>query len=128
MLHQCEMDAVLHFFSFCHLALFVFLPPPPLCLHFHTTGCGVRPTLLRQIDVGSLTCAQLWVRAVHVKVGSGTNKSAQELTRLRGVEKKCPSPCPTRGSNPGSSDLNSKALNAELHPQSCLSELLVSNC
>ena len=27
----------------------------------------VRPTLLQRIDMGSLTCAQIWVRAVHTK-------------------------------------------------------------
>ena len=42
----------------------------------------VKPTLLRQIDIESLTCAQIWVRAVHtIECGSGTNKSTQELTR-----------------------------------------------
>ena len=53
---------------------------------FHTTGCDAAPTLLRQMNMGSLACAQLWVRAVHLEVGgvggeSGTNQSAQELTR-----------------------------------------------
>ena len=28
---------------------------------------AVRPTLLRQMDMGSLTCTQIWVRAVHTK-------------------------------------------------------------
>ena len=41
----------------------------------------VRPTLLRQMDMGSLTWAQIWVLAAHTKGGSSTNKSAQELTR-----------------------------------------------
>ena len=30
-----------------------------------------RHTLLRQMDMGSLTCAQIWVRAVHTKGGQG---------------------------------------------------------
>ena len=28
---------------------------------------GVRPTLLRQMDMGSLTCVQMWVLAEHRK-------------------------------------------------------------
>ena len=28
---------------------------------------AVRPTLLRQMDMGSLTCEQIWVRPVHTK-------------------------------------------------------------
>ena len=47
--------------------------------------------------------------------GSDTNKSAQELTR-RDIKKHCFSPCPARGSNPGSLDLNSDALTTELRP------------
>ena len=27
---------------------------------------ATRPTLLRQIDMGSFTCAQIWVRAIHI--------------------------------------------------------------
>ena len=53
-----------------------------------TIPSAVRRTLLRHMDKGSLTCAQIWSRAVITKVvgvgwggGSGTNKSAQELTR-----------------------------------------------
>ena len=44
---------------------------------------AVRPALLRQMDIGSLTCAQIWVRSVHTKGWLGRNKStsAQELTR-----------------------------------------------
>ena len=56
---------------------------------------AVRPTLLQQMDVGSLTYAQTWMRVIHTKIGcvcvcggggvgggvSATNKSAQELTR-----------------------------------------------
>ena len=44
---------------------------------------AVGPTLLRHIDIGSLTCAQIWARAVDTKGGteSGKCKSAQELTR-----------------------------------------------
>ena len=46
-----------------------------------TVPPAVRPTLLRQMDRGSLTCAQI-LGACHThEVGSGTKKSAQELTR-----------------------------------------------
>ena len=41
---------------------------------------------------------------------SGTNKSAHELICR---QKNCSSPCPTRESNPGPSDLNSDALTTE---------------
>ena len=41
----------------------------------------VLPTLLRQIDMGYLTCAQIWVRAVHTKGGQAQAiKYAPELT------------------------------------------------
>ena len=66
----------------------------PRCF-FHCVQCfrvsiwpALRRTLLRLMDMGSLTCAQIWVRVIHTNAkwregggGSGTNKSAQELTR-----------------------------------------------
>ena len=81
---------------------------------------AVSSTLLRQMDMGCLTCAQIWVCAVNTKGGGGgwgggelsTNKSAQELTRRD--RKNCPPPCPARGLNPGCSDFNSDALTTEL--------------
>ena len=72
---------------------------------------AVRPTLLRQMDMGSLTCAYRWVRTVR---GSGTNKSAHELTQRD--RNNYFSPCPATGSNPGSSDLNSDSLTIDLPP------------
>ena len=63
---------------------------------------AVRPTLLRQMDMGSLTCAQTWVRAVHTKgVGAegGQTQTSLHKSWLGGIEKNCPTPCPTRGSN-----------------------------
>ena len=55
-----------------------------LCFRFSRPP-AVSPALLRHVDMGSLTCAHVWVRAVHTKRGEGrgsaTNKSAQELTR-----------------------------------------------
>ena len=47
---------------------------------FHTTCCAA-DSFTTDGYTGSLTCAPIWVRAVHTKGGSGTNKSAQELTR-----------------------------------------------
>ena len=60
-------------------------PPPPPLFCVHCFRASIPPagmlTLLRQMDMGSLTHSQIWVRAVHTKGGgSGTNKSAQELT------------------------------------------------
>ena len=52
------------FFS-CVRCFGVFIPP------------AVRPTLLRQIDMEYLTCAQIWVRAVHSK-GGGAQLSLQK--------------------------------------------------
>ena len=75
-----------------------------VCLCGHTTGFVAYSW---QMAMGSLMCAQIWVRAVHTKGGSGT-RSLHKLTRER--QKNCPSPCPARGSNPGSLGLNSDAL------------------
>ena len=58
-------------------------PPPPCvqCLRVSIPP-AVRPTLLRQIRMESLTCAQVWVRAVHAKGGQAQKKSAHELTGI----------------------------------------------
>ena len=65
----------------------------------HTTYS--RPTLLRQLNIGSLTCAQIWVRAVQIKRegggGAGTNKSALELTRK---DRRMPLTLPHQGVEP----------------------------
>ena len=52
-------------------ALSTELPPHPMCAVFSCfhIPSAVRPTLLRQIGMGSLTCAQIWVRAVHTNGG-----------------------------------------------------------
>ena len=72
-------------------------------------------TLLGQMGMGSLTCAQIWVRAVHTKWQSGTTK--QVCTRIDSEGQKiCTSPCPARGSNPGSSDFNSDVQTTEIRP------------
>ena len=66
----------------------------------------LRPTLLRQTDAGSLTSAKNWVRVAHTKPegGSGTKKSAQELTQRD--KKKCSSFSPPEDRTK-TSDLNS---------------------
>ena len=45
----------------------------------HTIGCEAYS--LRPMEMGYLTCAQMWVPCRTHKGGSGTNNSAQELTR-----------------------------------------------
>ena len=61
--------------------------PPPMCSVFVFPHHRLRSLLfLRHMDIGSLTCAQICVSAVHTKGGgggrgSGTKKSAQELTQ-----------------------------------------------
>ena len=71
---------------------------------------------------GTVMCTQIWVCAIHTKWGEGGVRYKQVCTRVdsEGQKNWC-IPCPTRGSNPGSLDLNSDSLAAELHPQSyCL--------
>ena len=53
---------------------------------------------------------------LHTQKVSGANKSAHKLTRRDRKNRLCP--CPTRGSNPGSSDLNLDSLITELRPPS----------
>ena len=64
----------------------------PVCSVFiYSLQPAVRPTLLRQTDMGPLACVQIRVAyRVHTK-GSQAQRS----------RKNCPSPCLTRGSNPG---------------------------
>ena len=57
--------------------LVFFFVPAVQCFHV-SIPLAVRPTLLRQMDMGSLTC--LGACPKH-EGGSGTNKSAQELTQ-----------------------------------------------
>ena len=54
-----------------------------------TTPLAVRPTLLRQMDTGSSTCAQIWVHAVHTKDGQ-----AQSRESTRRHTKTVPHPAP----------------------------------
>ena len=71
---------------------------------------AARPTLLRQMDIGSLTCEQLWVRDADTK-GSQTHT------------------CPHKGSNPGSFDLKPDAVTTDLRPPSsihCIQTLIGS--
>ena len=79
---------------------------------FHTTGCEAYS--FTTDGYGILMYTQIWVRAVHMKGGQA--KTNLYKSWLGGTEKNCLSPCPTRGSNPESSDLNSEALTTELHP------------
>ena len=75
----------------------------------------VRPTLLRQIDMGSLTCAQMWVCAVDTKWGgrgSSTNKTRRDRTT---VPHSAPSGHRTQGLRIW---INSNALTTEQRPPS----------
>ena len=95
------------------LALFFFFWTWAVYFNLVNTSIFVRP-YHRMIDgyMGSLTCAQIWVRAVVYEVGV---RHKQVCTKVDSEgQKNCPSPSPTRGSNPGFSDLNSDALTIEL--------------
>ena len=70
---------------------------------------AVRPTHLRKMDVGSLTCAQFGC-VLYTWRGSGTNKSAEELTRRD--RKTAPPGDRSQGLR------ISDALTTELHPPS----------
>ena len=62
-----------------HLASFFLLCVK--CFRVSIPPAG-RLALLRQMDMGSLTCAHIWVSVTcaHIWVSAGTNKSWQELT------------------------------------------------
>ena len=83
----------------------------------HTTSCEVY-FFLRQMNMGSLTYAPIWVRAIHTN-GGQAQMSAQDWTWRNRKTAPLASPCPTRESNPGSWDLNSEALSltTELRPR-----------
>ena len=62
----------------------------------------------------SLSWAQIWVHAIHMKGGQA--QTSLHKSCLGGTEKKLSlTPCSTRGLNPGSSDLNFDILTTELH-------------
>ena len=89
-----------------------------VCSCLHTFGCEAYAHL-RQMDTGSITGAHIWMRAVHMKGGGGGVRHKQVCTRVDSErQKNCSSPCPARGSNPGSSDLDSDSLTTELCPLS----------
>ena len=60
--------------------------------------------------MGSLTCTQIRVHAIHTKGGQA--QTGLHESWLGETEVFC-SACPTKGSNPGSSDLNSDSLTTE---------------
>ena len=76
------------------------------------------------MDMGSLTCAQLWVCAVHTNGGGGgggggrarTNKSAQKLTRRETDKLSLTLPQLGDRTHAGSSGLNSDTLTTEPRP------------
>ena len=66
------------------------------------------------MDMGSLTCEPLWLRVVHTK-GTQAQTSLLNMVDSDGQKKMHPTLHTARGSNPGSSDLNSDVLCTELH-------------
>ena len=96
-------------------------PPPPLCAALRcfcvSIPLAVRPTPLQQMCMGSLTCAHIWMCGVDAEGGQAQSSL---LTRVDSEGRKhyC-SPCPARGSNPGSLNFNSDSLTTELCPR-CL--------
>ena len=95
-------------------------PPPTTCVGGFRVSITptLMPTVLRHMDMGSLTCAQIWVRArIHPKGGGGGGGGVRhkEVVDSEG-HKSGMRPCPARGSNPGSSDGNSDALTTDLRP------------
>ena len=86
---------------------------PPLCAVFscfHTTGCEANPFTTDGYGIFNAH-PNLGACRTH-EVGSGTNKSAQELTRRD--RKTDFHSDPARGSNPGCAHLNSNSLITEL--------------
>ena len=86
------------------------------CFHVSTPP-AVRPTILRQMDMGSLTCAQMWAvpytrrRVRHKQVCTTQESTRRGRTTVR-------HPAPAKGSNPGCTDLNSDSLTTEPRPPS----------
>ena len=84
--------------------LFSFLSLSAVFSCFHTSGYGAY-SFATDVYIGSLTCAQIWVCAVHTKGGQAQTSLHKSWN--------CTIPCPARGSNPGPTDLNSNALTTE---------------
>ena len=83
-----------------------------MCLCFHTTGCDAYSFTTGGYGIVNVR-TNLGSCRIHEE-GSGTNKSAEELTRMG--QKNYYSHCPARGSNPGFSEFNSDPLTTELNP------------
>ena len=92
-----------------HTQLFFF--SCPLCCFHVTIPPAVRPALLRQMDMGSLTCAQIWMHAIHMKGGHAQASVHNSLDSE--WQKNCPSPSPAREPNPGSSDRKDRKTKTE---------------
>ena len=79
--------------------------------YVHTTGCDAYSFTTDEYGIFNLR-TNLGAWRVH-EGGSGTNKSAQELTR-RDIKENCVSPHPARESNHWSEELNSDSLTTVL--------------
>ena len=99
--HSMVLHRLFFFFPVCSVFLSTVSIPP-----------AVRPPLLWQMDMEN---AHTFGRVQYTRKGaeSGTNKSAQDLTQKG--RKIAVHPAPARGSNPGSSYLNSDALTTATH-------------
>ena len=97
------------FFLFCCLLCFrVAIPPAGEACSFTTDGYDIFNV---RTNLGACRAHEIGGG------GSGTNKSAQELTGSN-----CPSPCPDRRSNRGSSDLNFDSVVTQLRPSLSVSK------
>ena len=75
-----------------HYPAFFFFFPCVQCFHVSIPP-AVRPTPLRRMDMGSsLTCAQIWVRAVHTEGGQA--QTSPHKSRPRRDRKTAPHPAP----------------------------------
>ena len=92
----------------CYAAL-GFFPLWAMFLCLHTTGSEAYSFTTDRYGIFNVR-TNLGACCSH-EGGSGTNKSAQELTQRD--RKNCPSSCRTWGSNPWSSDLNSDSLTTD---------------
>ena len=73
-LHQCSLAwwACTHFFFLCTWRFFSPIAASAVltkCVQYFcvTTPPPLRPALLQQMDMGSLPCAELWVRSLHTE-------------------------------------------------------------
>ena len=92
-------------------------PPPPPTMYavfscLHTTGCKVH---YFTTDGNGIVNVRTHLGSCRTHERGVRDKQVCTRVDSEGHEN-CPSPCPARGTNPGSSDLNSDSLTTELLP------------